>query len=760
MPHSRHERNGRQATIDLGENPVVRVRRENIPQSMQDMLNWVLWRYKEDNEGHDVGKVPLQPNNRPASCNDPDTWSTFDAVWRAYSDSERFDGISFALDGEGVIGMDLDAVVDIRTGSLRPWPDEPEYDGLPSPDEILQSIDSYSEVSPGGDGLRIFACGELPWPRYKKGHLEIYNDRKFLTVTGDRCYDCGVVEDRPREIAALHLAAFGTQPERRTPSEDDPELEDQEILDLLARAANHEKFEKLYHNRGHGKNASSADMSLACLFAFYSRDVEQIERLMRGSSLRRDKWDRRDYLPRTIDHALEIVTEHYSRPRGKEMTDLGNSDWMVELHGADIRYCHPWSKWLVWDARRWRVDDTGAIVVRAKETVRRLLAESAKIEDDAQRKAQIKHVMLSESSGRLRAMISLAESSVPIQPDELDCDPFLINCRNGTLDLRTGELREHSREDKLTKLCDLNYRRDAVCPKWMRFLERVVPEPSDRDYLQRAVGLSLTGDVSEHVLLFLYGKGRNGKSTFLGTIYNVVGTDYAFKAAEGLISAKNRGEAHPTERADLFGRRMIICSETSEGQRLAEAAVKDLTGGDKISARRMREDFWNFDPTHKLWLAGNHKPKIRGRDPAIWSRVKLIPFTVSIPPAEQNKKLKDELKKEYEGILAWAVEGCMMWQEHGLIESQSVADATAEYRDEQDALGVFLDEKCEVGERFRCSGSSLYEAYQEWCAASGEHTRTRNEFYVLLDDHDFARGRSTSRSDRGSTIFNGIRLQP
>ena len=213
--------------VDLGENPVVRVRRENIPQELRDMPNWVLWHYKENDEGHDVGKIPLQPNNRAASCSDPDTWSTFGAVWRTYSDGERFDGVSFALDGEGIIGIDLDAVVDVRTGSLRPWPDEPEYDGLPSPDEILRSIDSYAEVSPGGHGLRIFARGELPWSRYKKGHFEIYNDRKFLTVTGDRCYDCDVVEDRRQEIADLHLAVFGPPPAaRHAAGEGDPGLED------------------------------------------------------------------------------------------------------------------------------------------------------------------------------------------------------------------------------------------------------------------------------------------------------------------------------------------------------------------------------------------------------------------------------------------------------------------------------------------------------------------------------------------------------
>ena len=249
-----------------------------------------------------------------------------------------------------------------RTGSLRPWPDEPEYDGLPSPDEILRRIDTYSEVSPGGHGLRIFARGELPWSRYKTGHFEIYNDRKFLTVTGDRCYNCGVVEDRPQEIADLHLAAFGPPPAaRHAVAEGDPRLEDQEILDLLARAANREKFEQLYHNRGHGKNASSADMALACLFAFYSRDPEQIERLMRGSSLRRDKWDRRDYLPRTVDHALELITVVYSRPQTIPFTDVGNAERLVARHGDDLRYVAAMNAWLVWDEHRWRPDDTHAV---------------------------------------------------------------------------------------------------------------------------------------------------------------------------------------------------------------------------------------------------------------------------------------------------------------------------------------------------------------------------------------------------------------
>jgi putative DNA primase/helicase len=262
----------------------------------------------------------------------------------------------------------------------------------------------------------------------------------------------------------------------------------------------------------------------------------------------------------------------------------------------------------------------------------------------------------SESAARINAMIDLARSEpgIPILPDQLDREPWLLNVQNGSIELRTGKLREHRRDDYITKLAPVEYDEAATCPTWDGFLDRIMDHNRDvMGYLQRAVGYSLTGDVSEQVIWFLYGCGANGKSTFLGAILALLG-DYAMQAVSDLLMAKNH-EAHPTERADLFGKRFVCTIETEEGKRLAEALMKQMTGGDRMRARRMREDFWEFPPTHKIFLAANHKPTVRGTDHAVWRRIKLVPFTVRITDAEKDRQLPEKLKKEVLPGLQWVV---------------------------------------------------------------------------------------------------------
>ena len=304
-----------------------------------------------------------------------------------------------------------------------------------------------------------------------------------------------------------------------------------------------------------------------------------------------------------------------------------------------------------------------------------------------------------KSTGTARgidAMLRLvrSEPAIAIDPSNLDSDPWLWNCETGTLDLRTGKLREHRRDDRITKLCAVKFDPRAGCGLWLQFLEDVTA--GDRQlnaYLQKAVGCSLTGDVREHVLFFLYGIGANGKSTFINAVQAMMGADYAMKAPPDLLMVK-ANETHPTERADLAGKRFVACIEAGEGKRLAEALVKEMTGGDPL--HRMREDFWQFDPTHKIWLAANHKPNIRGTDEGIWRRIKIIPFTVVIRPDRRDKELPQKLKAEFSGILNWAVDGCLRWQAEGLAEPDVVQAATGQYRQQQDVLAAFLAECCVV----------------------------------------------------------------
>jgi putative DNA primase/helicase len=329
---------------------------------------------------------------------------------------------------------------------------------------------------------------------------------------------------------------------------------------------------------------------------------------------------------------------------------------------------------------------------------------------------------------------------------------MLLNVRNGTLDLRTGRLCGHRRENLITKLAPVLYDPAARCPLWERFLHRVMGgNVGLTSYLQRVVGYGLTGDVSEQALWFLFGTGANGKSTFLATILAMLG-DYAMQSVSELLMAK-ANESHPTERADLFGKRLVATIETEEGKRMAESLMKQMTGGDRIRARKMRQDFFEFLPSHKILLAANHKPNVHGTDHAVWRRIKLVPFTVTIREEEKDKTLSDKLKAELPGILAWAVRGCLAWQREGLRDPEEVRKATAEYRAEQDTVADFLASCCNILPEGRIKAALLYDAYVEW---SGDRLTTSKAFAERLR----AMGYDTKRGHGGAYFWHGIGLPP
>jgi putative DNA primase/helicase len=424
-------------------------------------------------------------------------------------------------------------------------------------------------------------------------------------------------------------------------------------------------------------------------------------------------------------------------------TDAGNAERLADRHGANLRYCYPWGKWLVYDGTRWCADDRGAVVRLAKDTARAIFEEAKEAADDETAKRLGKWATSSLSESKLRSMIALAQSEpgIPVLPEEMDASNDLLNVLNGTIDLRTGELREHRREDLITKLAPVEYRLDAEAPTWRAVLERVLPSPEIRAFFKRLCGYALTGDTSEHLLPVLYGTGANGKSTVLNALMDTL-DDYATQAAPDLLIATKN--SHPTELADLFGMRFVASIEVEDGRRLAESLVKQLTGGDRIKARKMRQDFWEFAPTHKVFMAVNHKPTVRGTDNAIWRRIRLIPFTETIPPVEQDKKLPEKLQAERAGILAWAVEGCLEWRREGLQAPDEVRKATGEYRAEMDVLGAFLKDCCKQGPEENEAAGDLYTAYKLWCQDGGERIETQRRFGTQLRERGFERYRGGS----------------
>lgn len=405
-------------------------------------------------------------------------------------------------------------------------------------------------------------------------------------------------------------------------------------------------------------------------------------------------------------------------------TDLGNARRLVALYGADIRYVYLWGKWLHWDGRRWRIDTSGSIERMAKGVAKSLWKEVAEYEDDDDRKKAVLFASLSESAAKLAAMVRLSQSEegIPIQPDDLDHDPWLLNVQNGTIDLRNGQLESHRKTDLISKICPAIYDPSALCPLWEKFLLDVFDGQCDLvRFVQRLLGYCLTGDVSEQIVAIFYGKGANGKSTLINAVLEIMGEDYSLKTPPDFLMLKRTD--HPTAVTDLFGRRFVAAIETEENKRLAEALIKELTGGDRIRARRMREDYWEFSPSHKIILACNHKPEVRGTDHGIWRRIKLVPFLRTFDGSARDKQLPEKLSRERAGILAWLVRGCLEWQQHGLGDPEAVHEATAKYREEQDILRRFIADCCEEVPGGRAQASHLLEAYRQWAGNSSMSQR-------------------------------------
>ena len=412
----------------------------------------------------------------------------------------------------------------------------------------------------------------------------------------------------------------------------------------------------------------------------------------------------------------------------------------------DWRYVAAWGRWLVWDGQRWRNEDTLA----ATDLIRSVCRQTALRADDRKVAAKL------ASSGTVGGVERLARADRrhAATTDEWDADPWLLNTPGGVVDLKTGRTRANDRADRMTKITTATPR--GECPQWRSFLNDVTGGDQNlQDYLQRMVGYALTGSTREHALFFLYGTGANGKSVFVNTLADILG-DYATNAPMDTFM-ETRTDRHPTDMAGLRGARFVAAIETEQGRRWAESKVKNLTGGDKIAARFMRQDFFEFFPQFKLFVAGNHKPAIRNIDEAMKRRLHLIPFTITVPPEKRDKHLQQKLLAERDGILAWALEGCLAWQRLGRLDPpQQVLDATDEYFEEEDAIGEFLDEDCQQSAVAREAISAIYQRWRERAERRGEYVGTSRWLTQQLINRGFAR----TRLHGGAKALSGLSLKP
>ncbi len=442
-------------------------------------------------------------------------------------------------------------------------------------------------------------------------------------------------------------------------------------------------------------------------------------------------------------------------------TDSGNAEFFAAMYGTRLRYDHRRGEWLVYRGHWWQPDNDDEVHRLAKGAARQRYVAALNIGDEEERKREATFAISSENRTKLEATLALAKAERPLADtgEGWDEDPWLLAVENGVVDLRSGQLRSGRPEDRISRHSPVAFDAEAACPTFDRFIADVLPDTEVRRYVQKLAGIALTGDVSVQILVFLHGAGSNGKSVFANAIKHVLGRDYARQAAPGLL-LKSRGDRHPTEVADLYGARLVVSTEIDDGRELAEALVKQTTGGDELKGRFMHRDFFGFKPTHKTWLLANHRPTVKGTEEAIWRRVKLVPFEVTIAEADRDEHLGEKLQAEETGVLNWMIEGCLRWQREGsLTDPGAVRAAVEEYRADSDALAPFIDDCCELAPAHTTRAGALYRAYKTWAMVSSisdRETLTQKRFGSLMTSD-----RRLEREKKASGWFyHGITVKP
>ena len=428
-----------------------------------------------------------------------------------------------------------------------------------------------------------------------------------------------------------------------------------------------------------------------------------------------------------------------------QFTDATNAKKLYQEHGRDIRYVAAWKKWIVWNSRFWETDESGALVhEKGLEMVRNIYDELLKTDDPRERIEIERYGTISESTRRRESLIKAAQwiNELNVKPEGLDVNSWLLNVKNGLLDLESGKFKKHSQEEMITKIANVDYNPEADCPLWKQFVREIMDYKTELiEFLQTAVGWAITGDISEQTMFILFGSGANGKTTFLNTIMYLLG-DYATATPTETFMKKNSDQA-TNDIARLRGTRFVTTTEAEQGRRLSEPLIKKITGNDQMTARFLYGEFFNFVPTFKIFMATNHKPVIKGTDYGIWRRIKLIPFTTRIPEEKQDKALEQKLREEASGILNWILEGTIRWKQDGLKTPAIVLNATDEYKSEMDVIGIFIKEHCiqqpDVSIRIR----ELYKAYGDWCEQNNEHAVSERFLGMRLKEMGFLQTRTS-----------------
>lgn len=729
---------------------------EAIPDELKELQQWCCFKFQQ--RGEKLTKVPIDANTgKPGKSNDESTWAEFDTALAAI-DTYRLDGLGFYFK-EPYFGIDLDGI-------------KPDIDRFHQNDhdnnmvsEFVDMMCSYAEISPSGNGIHIIVKGDLPKGGRRKGNVEMYDTGRFFTMTGNHIGGYTHIADDSDygKINYLHnkYIAKSEVPERTTNEiqSKGSDLPEDEIIRIASQSKNGMRF-KLFLDGGWEQfydSQSEADMAFANDLAFWTaRDFNKMDGIFRASSLYREKWERKQndstYGAETLNKAIADCTNVFS-PRERDddfnlyildentekinrkfysYDDTGNAQRFTDTFGEVVRFSYIRKNWYFYDGKIWVIDQEGKIKTAADKAIEKMKDEQLYVPADADpevmEKAFQKHVKATRSSRGKTSMLKETEHLLPIKPEDFDADPYLFNVQNGYLDLRTGTLQEHDKNKFFTKISNVEYTDKIDCSLWIDFLNTIFDNDQDLiDYMQRAVGYSLSGSTEEQVMFVLYGNGRNGKSVFLDIVTEMFG-NYSTNIQPQTIMVKQQSGGANSDIARLSGARLVTTTEPNEGSRLDEGLVKQLTGGDRVTARFLYGDEFDFDPELKLWMATNHKPVIRGTDDGIWRRMAIVPFTVQIPAEKVDKQLKNKLKRELKAILNWAVEGYQLWKIRGLDEPKVIQDQRKEYQTEMDSIEAFIEECCIRNSDHAVQSKVIYQAYRDWAQANGQYMMSSTKF--------------------------------
>lgn len=734
---------------------------ELIPKELRAIPKWICWRGEYDPKNPEKPrKVPINPHTGGmASSTNPTTWTTFD---HAVAASGKYSGIGFVFDGTGYFGIDLDRK-------------ETELNAFLSGDdnniigEFIHTMQSYTERSQSGTGIHIICKGHLPEGRRrnKDVDIEMYDTARYFVFTGDICAEYAEITDGTESVKPLYEKYLGQK--KRSMQQPEPQqmvlpapLSVSEVIEKACRSKQGEKFKLLmrgdYEAAGYNSQ-SEGDMALCSMLAFWCRrDAGLMDTVFRQSGLMRPKWDRKTsgstYGAITIQEAIQLCQQVYSSDSTENYTirigdqaitmepiaakqetfdDMGNARRLITASENRIRFHYTDNIWLLWDGCKWAKDDTGGIFRLCDRAIALMVQEQKLYESDANmEEAFKKHMKKSRSYNSKRAMEQETKHLVPVTNAELNKRQHLLNTPGGIVNLKDGSISPCDPKQYMTMATKCKPADTADCPRWQQFLQEIFCGDGDLiRFIQKAVGYSLTGSTAEQCVFFLHGNGSNGKSTFIEILRYLFGSYATNVQAESIMKQKKSSSGASGDIARLADARFVTSAEPSEGMQLNEGLLKQISGEDLVTARKLYGNEFEFTPRFKLWMSTNHKPIIRGTDNGVWRRIRMIPFTACFDGSKKDKTLKYKLVKELPGILRWAIDGCLLWQQEGLTPPRAVQQATDAYRAEMDVVSAFLEACCTTG-KGETKASTLYSAYCQWASINNEYRMSNTRFGAEL----------------------------